>query len=108
GGSKRSLIKGGWMCEASARQLFSIGMSRWPSSAGSGLQNREEGCNSLTGLQPHFEHRCSEIHACLPSRNTGRNTRMLDHLPQLNSVCRQRPRTVEVMAGYQGSVRWGV
>ena len=24
---------------------------------------------------------------------------MLDHFPQLNLVCRQRPRTVEVMAG---------
>jgi hypothetical protein len=31
----------------------------------------------------------------LPSGNTGRNTLMLDHLPQLNPVYRQRPRTVE-------------
>ena len=34
----------------------------------------------------------------LPSRNTRRDTVMLDHFPQLNPVCRQRPRTVDIPA----------
>ena len=83
-----------------------IQMSRWPSSPGSGLQNREERCNSFTGLQFHSSigverYTLVAVRQDLPNRNTGRNTLMLDqpsprlrlggpfHFPQLNLACRQ-------------------
>ncbi len=72
---------------------FCICLSRWPSSTGSGLQNRSGGCNSRTGLQFHpsigvERYTLMAVRKDLPSRNTGRDTLMLDHFPRLNPICR--------------------
>ena len=60
-------------------------MSRWPSSPGSGLQNRPGECNSRTGLQLHCSsigverYTLNAVRKDLPNRNTGSDTQMLDH-----------------------------
>ena len=59
---------------------------------GGGLQNREERGNPSTGLQFHFprigveRHTLVPVRKGLPSRNTGRDTLMLDHFKPLFRV----------------------
>jgi len=66
-----------------------IQMSRWPSSPGSGLQNRAGECDPHTGLHFTFpsigveRYTLMAVRKDLTSRNTGRDTLMLDHFKPL-------------------------
>jgi len=66
-----------------------IQVSRWPSSPGSGLQNRAGECDPHTGLHLTFpsigveRYTLMAVRKDLPNRNTGRNTLMLDHFKPL-------------------------